>query len=450
MSRLLAIGGRLMSVSEGDVVVHEDFTPVELTEVEIAGRLPALNPCPSGQWRWVWVLVRLATEPLGYLELRVDDAGVTPAELGRQILDRFGVQVNRRLVTAGLPLTSELGAEGLGLDPVSMPHVRTREKVLATAPLFSVVISTRDRAQQLAGALEKLAAQQYPDFEVVVVDNAPTTDDVQAVVKAAALGCRYVRENRPGLSWARNAGIKAARADLIAFLDDDEAPDAYWLAELLRAFTSATDIGCVSGMILPAALHTQAQEWFEQFGGHSKGRGFTPAVFAARLGQSPLYPLPAFGAGGNMAFRREALTAIGGFDVALGAGTPARGGEDTYAFSRVLLGGYRMAYQPSAFVRHLHYDDLEGLARQLHGYGVGLTAYYAALLRRDPQVLGQLLRLVPAALRDLRGHDSLTTATMRDFPPSLRRQQRMGMLTGAFAYLLSARTQARLGKRVNQ
>jgi len=435
-----------VSVSKDDVIIQDGFTPVELAEVDIASTLPALDPSPSGQSRCVWVLVRLATEPLGNLELSVDDAGMPSAELGRRILGHFGAQVNERLIAAGLPVVSELAAEGLGLDTASMPHVRTREKVLTTAPLFSVVISTRDRAPQLVGCLERLASQQYPDFEVVVVDNAPTTDDVQAVFKAAPLDCRYVREDRPGLSWARNAGVKAARGDLIAFLDDDEAADVHWLAELLRAFTSADDIGCVSGMILPAALNTQAQEWFEQFGGHSKGRGFTSAVFSARHGQSPVYPLPAFGAGGNMAFSREALSAIGGFDVALGAGTAACGGEDTYAFTRVLLGGYRMAYQPSAFVRHHHHANLQGLRRQLRGYGVGLTAYYAALLRRDPQVLGRLLRLVPAAVHDLRGHDSLTTATMRDFPPSVRRQQLIGMLTGPFAYARSTRAQARLRK----
>jgi glycosyltransferase involved in cell wall biosynthesis len=328
-----------------------------------------------------------------------------------------------------------------------MPHVQTRQKLLERAPLFSIVISTRDRAPQLARCLERLAGQRYPNFEVVVVDNAPTTDEVQAVVRDAQLDCRYVREDRPGLSWARNAGIREARGDLIAFLDDDEAADRYWLAELLRAFRAADDIGCVSGMILPAALDTQAQECFEQFGGHSKGRGFSPAVFAAGVGQSPVYPLPPFGAGGNMAFRREALYAIGGFDVALGAGTAACGAEDTYAFSRVLLGGYRMAYQPSAFVRHHHYSDLDGLIRQLRGYGVGLTAYYAALIRRDPKVLGTLLALVPTALRDLRGNDSLTTATMRDFPPSIRREQRMGMLTGPFAYVRSARAQARVRRK---
>ena len=426
------------------------FTPVELTEVDIAGALPALEPSPGAQSRRVRVLVRLATEPLGHLELDLDDAGMAPAELGRQILDRFGAQVDERLIAAGLPVATSLAEEGLGLDPGSTPHVQTRAKMLADAPLFSVVISTRDRGPQLAGCLRKLAGQEYPHFEVVVVDNAPMSDEARTVVNDAALDCLYVREDHPGLSRARNAGVTAAGGDLIAFLDDDEEPDQHWLAELLRGFRSGDDIGCVSGMILPAALDTQARQWFEQLGGHSKGRGFTAAVFSARGGQSPLYPLPPFGAGGNMAFRREALAAIGGFDVALGAGTAACGAEDTYAFSRVLLGGYRMAYQPSAFVRHQHYGDVAGLSRQLRGYGTGLTAYYAALIRRDPKVLGRLLALTPAAVHDLRGGDPLTTAALHDLPPGLRREQRMGMLTGPFAYLRSARAQARTAKRTHR
>lgn len=436
-----------MSVSQDAAVVQSGFTPVELTEAEVCGALRALDPSPYGQSRSVRVLVRLATEPLGYLELRVPDAGLGSAVLGRQIFGHFGAQINDRLIAAGLPASGELAAEGLGVDPTSMPHVQSRRELLQDAPLFSVVISTRDRASQLAGCLTTLAGQAYPDFEVVVVDNAPTTDEVMTVVRDAPGHCRYVREDRPGLSWARNAGIRAARGDLVAFLDDDEAADPHWLAELLRGFSRGDDIGCVSGMILPAVLDTQAQEWFEQFGGHSKGRGFAPAVFSARLGQSPLYPLPPFGAGGNMAFRRETLRAIGGFDVALGAGTPACGAEDTYAFSRVLLAGYRMAYQPSAFVRHHHYADLGGLRRQLRGYGTGLTAYYLALLRRDPAVLRKLLALVPTAVRDLRGSDSLTTASMRDFPASLRREQRLGMLSGPIAYVRSTRAQSRAGKQ---
>ena len=76
-------------------------------------------------------------------------------------------------------------------------------------------------------------------------------------------------------------------------------------------------------------LDTPAQRLYEQFGGHSKGRGLAAEVFdvASHARQHPLYPLPAFGVGASMAFDREALLRIGGFDVALGAGTPAGPGR---------------------------------------------------------------------------------------------------------------------------
>jgi len=101
------------------------------------------------------------------------------------------------------------------------------------------------------------------------------------------------------------------------------------------------------------------QWWFEMAGGHSMGRGFSSAVFSRHGPQSPLYPLPPFGAGGNMAFRRDALARVGGFDVALGAGTPALAGEDTLALTLVLLAGYRIAYEPAALIRHDHYADMD-------------------------------------------------------------------------------------------
>jgi hypothetical protein len=194
-------------------------------------------------------------------------------------------------------------------------------------------------------------------------------------------------------------------------------------------------------MVLPARLDTPAQEWFEDLGGHCKGRGFEAALFSRDGPQSPLFPMPCFGAGANMAFRREALAGIGGFDVALGAGTPALACEDTLALTMVLLAGHRIAYEPAALMRHHHRLDVDGLGRQLEGYGVGLTAYYAALLRHRPGVLPALLRLMPAAAAYLLG-DGQGPGPV-SLPPPLIRRRRRGMLAGPARYLTSVRTQAR-------
>jgi hypothetical protein len=141
-----------------------------------------------------------------------------------------------------------------------------------------------------------------------------------------------------------------------------------------------------------------------------------------------------------MAFQAPALRAVGGFDEALGAGTRTRGGEDTRAFTEVMLRGGTMVYQPAAVVRHEHRRTLDALRAQLDGYGTGLTAYYIGLLLEKPTRLLPLLRLLPKALRDLRGPGSLRTATLgEDFPPELLASNLRAMLRGPIQYLLQRR-----------
>jgi glycosyltransferase involved in cell wall biosynthesis len=288
-----------------------------------------------------------------------------------------------------------------------------------------------------------------------VVDNAPADDAVARLVSLLRAGgtrgvpLRHVVEPRPGLSWARNAGLAEASGTIVAYLDDDEHPDRHWLAELARGFTMGKRVAGVSGLVLPAELDTPAQELYEQFGGHSKGRGFTAAVFdkASPASQHPLHPLPAFGAGASMAFDRAALIRIGGFDVALGAGTPARAGEDTAAIADVMLDGGTFVYWPGAVMWHVHRRTMPEAERQLNGYGSGLTAFYTRTVLRNPRHAGTLARLALLARRDLRGSDSVRTATMSaDYPDSLRRAWRRGMLAGPHRYLRSRQVQARIAR----
>ena len=421
------------------------FSPALMLEVELTKPLPAVSY--DGQHRRAWVLGRLHGEAVGTCIVGLDEEGLTPAQLGALLWPELREPVAERFLAAGMPAPGTLTGEGLAADEATWPFLARRREVLAKAPMISVVICTRDRPEQLDNCLRHFEQQEYPRFEVVVVDNAPSGDAVRAVTESrpGPVTYRYVVEPRPGLSWARNAGIAAASGEIIAFIDDDEEPDRHWLAGLAAGFAQDDDIGCVVGMIVPARLDTQAQEWFEWYGGHSKGRGFTAAVFSRHGPQSPLFPLPPFGTGANMAFRREALARIGGFDVAMGAGTPTQASEDTLAFTLVLLAGYRIAYEPAALTRHHHRRDIDSLARQLRGYGVGLAAYYLALVRHRPSVLPALLSLVPAAARYLRGGDVTGTATVEDLPPSLRGCLRRGLLAGPMAYLKSVRRQARAG-----
>ena len=420
------------------------FSPALVIDVELAAPLPDVK-LDEARYDRLFVTARLHTEPLGTCTLAVGPEGLTANDLAERLWQVFQAAAEQRFAAAGLPRPGPLTAAGLDADPAAWPFLRERNEALATAAAVSIVLCTRDRPGQLENCLRSLSRQEYPDFEVLVVDNAPGTDAARKVAETwrDEMSVRYVQEPRPGLSWARNTGVAAAVGEIIAFLDDDEEADQHWLARLAVGFGRASEIGCVTGMVLPARLDTPAQEWFEELGGHCKGRGFRPAIFSQEGPQSPLFPMPAFGAGANMAFRRRALTDIGGFDVALGAGTPALAGEDTLALTLALLSGYRIAYEPAAITRHHHRSDCDGLRRQLEGYGVGLTAYYAALLRHRPGMLPALLRLLPSALAYLRREGEGGVPAGR--PAGLTGGQRRGMLAGPVRYLRSLRTQARLG-----
>jgi O-antigen biosynthesis protein len=405
-----------------------------MAEVELCQPLRPISD--DGRYRRAWVVARLSTEPIGVRLIDMDADGLSPDRLGDVLWRELGDAVCRRFEAAGLPPPS--GLSGRGLDPVpdNWPFLQARAEALRSAPYISVVICTYNRPDRLKVCLGHVQRQQYPAFEVIVVDNSPEAGDLRAHV--ASFGdpaYRYVAEPRAGLSRARNTGIAAASGDIVAFLDDDEEPDDCWLAALAVGFAQSRDIGCVTGLILPARLDTEAQALFEELGGHSKGRGFESAVFAADGPQSPLYPRPPFGAGGNMAIRRETLAKIGRFDTALGAGTPARGAEDTLALTLVMLAGDKIAYEPAAFVRHHHYPDFAGLATQQQGYMVGLTAYYAALTRRRPLVLIALVRLLPAALRYLAAPRASAAPSPAGLPPEIASGRIRGLLYGPAAYL---------------
>ena len=450
------------------------FRPALVCEVELSDPVAGITARPERGS--ALVLARWYSEPLAAVSVPLRDGVASAEQVARELWKAVAAPVAVRRAAAGEPAPAavahrpplpcpghpagsgrtafpeELMTSGLRL-PWPPTYLLGRSAALRHARPASVIVCTRDRADRLADCLTAVLGQDYPDFEIIVVDNAPSGDAVGRLVsRLRAAGTRgvplrHVVEPRPGLSWARNAGLAEASGSIVAYLDDDEHPDRYWLAELARGFTLGTGVAGVSGLVLPAELDTPAQDLYEQFGGHSKGRGFTHEVFdkASHARQHPLYPLPAFGVGASLAFDRAALTRVGGFDVTLGAGTPARAGEDTAAIADVMLDGGTFVYWPGAVMWHVHRRTMPEVERQLDGYGSGLTAFYTRAVLRNPRHLVTLARLVPQSLRDLRGHDSVRTATMRaGYPDSLQRASRRGMLAGPVRYLRSRQVQSRV------
>jgi glycosyltransferase involved in cell wall biosynthesis len=389
------------------------------------------------------VLVRVFTEPLGVLTESLTADGIRTGDLTRAIVREFEPELRKRFADCGLPWDGQLPVDGLK-PPRTPSFLASRERVMQEGPLITAAVCTRDRPEGLPGLLETLVTQEYQRMRILVVDNAPSDDQVRQIVRATASAHQaeidYVIEPRPGLSWARNRAIDASDGEVIAWVDDDERCDRWWAAEIARGYVEVPEAGGVAGVLCPLELATESQAIFENFNGLQRNRGFTRWVFSPATAdqQSPLYPLPPFGTGGNMSFRRDALKEIGGFDCALGAGTVAQAGEDTAALSGLLLAGGTVVYQPTAVVYHRHRRDYAALRRQLQGYGRGLTAFYASVLLRRPSYMADLLRHSPQAVKDqFSSRGQRLSAFGDDFPRDLLRANRIGLLQGPFAYAIS-------------
>jgi GT2 family glycosyltransferase len=308
-------------------------------------------------------------------------------------------------------------------------------------PRATIAICTRNRPEQLRGCLDSLVHLLDSQHEILVIDNDPTDRAGRRVVEAFP-GVRYVLEPRPGLSAARNRALREAAYDLVAFTDDDARPDADWPRALLTHFADRRVL-CVTGLTLPLELETAAQEWFEAR--FPYGRGFRGVVYECRQGALPTPGRP--GAGVNMALRREVLARIGPFDPALGAGTPARSGEDNDLFTRILRAGYRIVYEPGALVWHRHRRDWSELRRTLFGYRAGLFATWTKEVLAERQfgslwLAGRWLicHQAPILLRSLRAPYAASR-------PDLRLAELLGCLAGPWLYLSAVHRSRAAGRR---
>jgi len=431
----------------------DDFLPIltaqhELTEpiADLANR-PSESGRPYGR---VLTLVRLHTRPIGVALLGLPGDGLSGEEVAHGIWAGLESAIIGHLAADGLPPI--MGLPRHGLSPgVDLPCTEARRRLLAEPPFVSVIIPTHERPEPLGRCLESLLAMQYPNLEIVVVDNVPDTTrtrDLIATQYGDRSDIRYVvEERRAGSATARNRGLRVIRGELVAFTDDDVIVDRYWLAELLTGFSAGDHIGCVTGLIMPMELETPAQIWFEEYGGF--GKGFERRLYdlGPNRPANPLFPYNPgmFGSGNSMAFRADALHAVGNFDPGLGNGTPTLGGVDVEAFFRIVQGGYQLVYEPGALIHHAHRREYEALRRQVFAYGSGLTALLTKAVARRPSLLLDLALKAPLGLWMLLGpsHSSssvdsgLRLRKSADYPSELNRHELSGMLYGPLGYLRS-------------
>jgi GT2 family glycosyltransferase len=372
-------------------------TGVWCAEFELSGDDEPAGTVPYAGENTARLLVRLHGEPIGYATVPPDSYATNLTALRVAVWQELGEAIRGHLRRDGI--TADAVVTG-SKPPVAPEHCPDR---LVTAGTVSVIVCTRDRAPMLTACLDRLAAVTYPQVEFVIVDNAPSDDSTRLVVeelRARDGRFRYEREDRPGLSCARNRGLAAARGTYLAYTDDDVSVDPHWVHGIVKGFRRRPDVRCVTGLVGTAAITNDAEAYFDARTSSWSTR-CAPQLFdlSQRSAGNSLYPYSAgiFGTGASFGFLRSALLELGGFDEALGAGTATRGGEDLDIFVRVLLAGGAIAYEPSALVWHHHRADDASLSKQMYGYGAGLTAYLTKLLlqretRRD--VLGR----IPAGL----------------------------------------------------
>jgi GT2 family glycosyltransferase len=202
----------------------------------------------------------------------------------------------------------------------------------------------------------------------------------------------------------------------------------------------AAAVACVTGLVPPASLVASSQRYFnERFSWTSS---LVPRVYDLdkRKGDDSLYPYRAgiFGTGANFAVDRRLVERIGGFDTALGAGTPTKGGEDLDMFLRVLLAGRALAFESSGMIWHIHRADSEALSDQMYGYGVGFTAYLAKHVL-DPTTRWQVLKRLPRGTMHMirlwsQRNSSQEHALQSPASAVYRRAELRGMIAGPRAY----------------
>lgn len=398
---------------------------------------PAMGATPAPEWsgaRWI-AGVDLADVPAtGRLALD-DTEGFATARLlvrdGRAVVGVAEVPIEAGSVDAAAVHSALAGFPTAAVvDDLDLPPV-------------TVAITTRDRPENVRSLVASLQALDYPDFEIVIVDNASRTDaTAREVERLEEPRLRLVREPRPGASRGRNTAALEAKHDLIAFIDDDVVVDPLWLRGVVQGFSRAPDVGFVCGMTASGELLTPAQGYFEAR--IAWETTITPQVFslADPPADVPLFPFEVglYGTGANFAVRREVYLGLGGANEALGVGSPTGGGEDIDLFVRSLYAGYALVYEPTSIVWHRHRRELGALDKQVASYGRGFGAWICTVLL-DRRMRASALRLLGRAARRTKAVGATNAeSVIIDLPldtTALRRREVVGMLGGPWWYVRS-------------
>lgn len=219
---------------------------------------------------------------------------------------------------------------------------------LARTPPVSVVVCSYNGARTLEACLTSLLQVDYPDFEVILVDDGSTDHTEQIAREFPAV--RYLKQENLGLSAARNAGLRAARGEIIAYTDSDCMADKDWLYYLVGTLGEG-GFAAVGG----PNVSPPAQNWVQACVAASPGQPSHVLIDDSEAEHIP---------GCNMAFHRWALELVGGFDHEY-----RKAGDDVDLCWRLMQQGHRIGFSPSAIVWHHRRFNVRAYLKQQEGYG---------------------------------------------------------------------------------
>jgi len=232
--------------------------------------------------------------------------------------------------------------------------------------MMTVVISTRNRSDQILRTVQSVLGNDYPSFELRVIDQSEdnkTAEQLQPLRGSTPL-C-YLRTATRGLSLGRNLGIDGALGELIAMTDDDCEVPHDWLRKLSAVFASDPRIDIVLGNVLA--------------GSHDPRAGFIPTYLRKEpfLARSVSDKPKVEGIGACMSLKRSVWKNLKGFDPLLGAGAPFKSAEETDLIVRALRFGYYVYETPDVSVTHHGFRLWKEGPDLIQGHLYGLGAMFA-------------------------------------------------------------------------
>ena len=294
----------------------------------------------------------------------------------------------------------------------------------------SIIVCTVDRLTDLEACLDSLQPFRATIAEVVVVNNGPYVAAVEEAAKRH--GARVVTEPHRGVSRARNAGIRAAVGNILAFLDDDSVAEPNWLPLLLTPFLDPLVLGVV-GSVWAQSLTDPVSQAFDRM---HRARLPTSQLTLQAGPEVDSFPIRmALVGNANLAIRREAFDRFGYFDPRFGRGTRIGSGEEPDLLLALLLGGAKIVIEPAAGIFHRHPTDWRALRRWAFQSGCAHAAILTKYFLRESSLRGAILRYAASRVL-LRPKDQSRPPANAKIP---RIPLLLGSLYGPVALLLSGK-----------